>query len=69
MRELIETLFGVYEPVTYEMVAYASDGAKEVYTVIASGLAGVDWTWLAGVGLFAIVLYSFFRLLGVILGE
>ena len=39
----------------------------ELYEVVASGLAGVDWPWLAGVFLFAIVLWSFFRLVGVLL--
>lgn len=54
MKALITSLFGVYEPVM----------AGEV---VASGLAGVDWPWVAGVLLFAIVLYSFFRLVGVLL--
>lgn len=54
MKDLILSLFGAYTPVmSGEAVAF--------------GLAGVDWPWVAGVLLFAIVLYSFFRLVGVLL--
>lgn len=63
MRDLIQTIFGVYTPVTYEVLG--ADGAV-LYTAVADGAAGVDWTYVAGVFLFAIVLYSFFRLLGVV---
>lgn len=58
MKDLILSLFGPYEPVTM-----IQDGVE----VVASGLAGVDWPWLMGACMFAIVLYSFFRLVGVIL--
>ncbi len=60
MKDLITSLFGTYMPV----MTLAPDGVTEV---VASGLAGVDWPWLMGAFLFAIVLYSFFRLVGVIL--
>lgn len=63
MKELVFSLFGEYVPVTYSVVA--SDGS--VYEVVASGLAGCDWEWIAGVFLFAIVLFSFLRLVGVLL--
>lgn len=58
MKDLVLTLFGSYEPVT-QLV----DGVA----VPLDGLAGIDWPWLVGVFLFAIVLYSFFRLVGVML--
>lgn len=71
MKDMIYGLFGSYEPVTYLefFQTTAEDGsvAWDSYEVVASGLAGVDWPWVMGVVLFAIVLYSFFRLLGVIL--
>lgn len=71
MRSLIVELFGRYSPVTYSEYFYYVDAEGNVLQdfneVVASGLAGVDWPWLAGVCLFAIVLYSFFRLLGVLL--
>lgn len=31
-----------------------------------NGLAGLDWYWLSGVFLFSLVLWSFFRFLGVV---
>lgn len=58
MRSVIYDLFGVYTPVYYT----DSDGID----IIPSGMAGVDWTWVAGVILFAITLYCVFRLVGVI---
>ena len=72
MKDLILTIFGAYEPVT-TTASYVVPGAEgstlaEVQ-VIASGLAGVDWPWVAGVILFGIVLYSFLRLVGVLLGD
>lgn len=54
MRDLIISIFGTYTPVT--------DAAGTAL----QGMAGVDWPYLAGVALFALVLYSFFRLLGVV---
>ena len=63
MRALIESIFGVYTPVTYDVLG--ADGAV-LYTAVADGAAGVDWPYVAGTFLFALVLYSFFRLLGVV---
>ena len=63
MKDLILSLFGDYAPVTN--VTVTADGAA--IEEVVSGMAGVDWPWLTGVLLFAIVLYSFFRLVGVIL--
>lgn len=56
MRDLIVTIFGQYTPVV-----------DPVTGAVVGGFAGVDWPYLAGVLLFALVLYSFFRLLGVVL--
>lgn len=75
MKDLILSLFGSYEPVmtTYGYVVpgvAGVDGATlETVQVVVPGLSGVDWPWVAGVFLFAIVLYSFFRLVGVLLRE
>lgn len=71
MKDFIISLFGVYEPVTYqvtECLGTTSEGVPitEICDVVASGAAGLDWPWLMGVGLFAIVLYSFFRIVGVL---
>lgn len=66
MKELIEVLFGEYIPVTYETIVQTADGFENV-SVIPAGLAGVDWTYVLGVGLFAITLFCAFRILGGIL--
>lgn len=63
VRTLIETIFGVYTPVTYDVLG--ADGTV-LYTAVADGAAGVDWPYVGGIMLFALVLYSFFRLLGVV---
>lgn len=59
MKDLLISLFGDYEP-----VLTVADIAGEQVEVVASGFAGVDWPWIMGVFLFAIVLYSFFRIVG-----
>lgn len=69
MKDLIIRIFGVYEPVEslVPVVTTTAEGLTDVeyYAVVASGAAGVDWAWVMGVLLFAIVLYSLFRILGV----
>lgn len=56
MRSIIAELFGSYEPVIYQ----DADGID----VVASGMAGVDWTFLSGVILFGLTLYCVFRIIG-----
>ena len=68
MKELIIGIFGAYEPVMTEtVVPYTVDGETfyETFSTVAAGAAGVDWAWIMGVLLFALVLYSMFRILGV----
>ena len=69
MKDLIVDLFGSYEPVLTEMGVVVTDvdgyAYLDTYEVVASGAAGLDWPWIMGVLLFAIVLWSLFRLLGV----
>lgn len=64
MTQILQDIFGVYTPVMADV--YDATG-NYVGTTVASGMAGVDWQYLAGVALFAIVLISVFKLLGVIL--
>ena len=68
MKELVLSIFGEYEPVMTQIaVTTEFEGAlsTELVDVVASGSAGLDWPWIMGVLLFAIVLYSLFRILGV----
>lgn len=69
MVNLIYRIFGQYNPVTYTETVEVWDEVNQTFLtiqndIIPSGLSGVDWPWLAGVVLFAITLYSFFRLIG-----
>lgn len=64
---MVVSLFGEYTPRTYSVTTYLSDGSTVTTTEYVPGLAGLDWPWLVGAALFALVLWSFFRLLGGVL--
>lgn len=66
MKDVILSLFGAYEPVMTTGTAIV-DGVYESAQVVAGGFAGMDWPWIMTVLLFAVVLYSFFRMVGVLL--
>ena len=70
MKDLINRLFGEYVPVmTQEAVTVTIDGVSSVEYIdtVASGVAGVDWVWIAGVFLFGIVLFCALRIVGVLI--
>lgn len=67
MQDIFTAIFGTYTPVTSDSAVAAADGSVTIVTEVASGMAGVDWPYVLGVLLFAVVLYSFFRLVGAIL--
>lgn len=60
------SVFGDYSPRTYTVTTYLSDGTSVTSSEVVPGLAGLDWYWLSGVCLFAIVLISFFKVVGVV---
>lgn len=64
---VIEALFGEYTPRTQTVTEYLADGSSVTYQQYVPGVAGMDWTWLAGVGLFALCLLSFFKIVGGVL--
>lgn len=61
----VVSVFGEYQPITHTVTDHLSDGTSVTYEQVVPGLAGVDWVWVSGVGIFALMLYSLFRLLGV----
>jgi hypothetical protein len=63
MKEVLLTIFGVYEPLTGPTLT----ATGEIVQTVIPGMAGVDWPYIAAVALFALTLYCFFRLLGVLL--
>lgn len=71
MRTLIETIFGTYQPVTYEVwhQLINPDGSVswQLMEDIAPGFAGVDWTYVLGVLGFFLMVYCAMRILGGVL--
>ncbi len=60
---VIEEVFGTYTPRTYSTITYI-DGELVYGSELVPGLAGLDWPWLVGVGLFSLMLFCLFKLLG-----
>lgn len=71
IQDVLVELFGEYEPLQETVIrTYTStDGSVSTTEIVETipGIAGVDFQWVAGVFLFGLCLYSFFRLLGVLL--
>lgn len=70
IKSLIESIFGIYEPVkTTAVYTQVVNGeiVNTVYEAVPPGISGVDFTWCAGVLLFAILLYCMMKLLGGVL--
>ena len=67
VRDVLEGLFGEYTPRTQTVTQYLPDGSSVTYQEYVSGVAGMDWDWLASVAIFILILYCLFRLLGGVL--
>ena len=70
LKSLVVSIFGEYTPVNTTallMETVDNETTTTLVDVVASGMAGVDWEWCAGVFLFGIMLYCLFKLLGGIL--
>lgn len=63
----VVSIFGEYTPLTQTVTTYMADGTAVQSVQYVSGVAGLDWVWLASVVLFGIVLYCIFRMIGGIL--
>lgn len=55
-RDFIDSVCGVYSPVTYTL--------ESGDIIIPAGFAGVDWSYVVAGAVFCIVIYSVFKLLG-----
>lgn len=65
MADVVTTVFGEYQRRTYTVSHYdASGNVIATSTELVPGLAGLDYAWLIGVVLFALVLCGFLRLIG-----
>lgn len=62
--DALESIFGEYQPLTYTVTTYLPDGSAVLSTEVVPGVAGLDWAWISGIGLFALFLFCLMRLLG-----
>lgn len=74
MKDLILSIFGSYEPVTYEVTqgiynADLGDVNLITYDAIPSGMAGVDWPFVLGVVVFIVALYCVLRIIGAVISR
>lgn len=70
LKALVTSIFGEYIPITTtSVVSQTVDNDTHQYLVetVAPGAAGVDYEWVAGVLLFAIMLFCLLKLLGGVL--
>lgn len=65
VREIIESIFGNYNPIIYETM----DVEGNILEVIPDGLAGVDWPYVLGVLGFFVVLYCVLRIVGSVISK
>lgn len=70
LKALVTSIFGEYTPVTTTSVisqTVGNDTQQYLIETVAPGAAGVDYEWVAGVLLFAIMLFCLMKLLGGVL--
>lgn len=70
MKALVTSIFGEYTPITTTSVVSRTTGndtQQYLLETVAPGAAGVDYEWVAGVVLFAVMLFCFMKLLGGVL--
>lgn len=61
---LVSSIFGVYTPRTYQTDTVVDGVVVDSVEQYVPGLAGLDYEWLAGVVLFAIMLFCFLKMVG-----
>lgn len=70
LKALVTSIFGEYTPVTTTSIVsqtVGNDTQQYLIETVAPGAAGVDYEWVAGVLLFAIMLFCLMKLLGGVL--
>lgn len=70
MKDLIESIFGTYTPVTYEAFEYDASGVlRKLGDYVPDGAAGVDWMYVLGVVIFIVTLYCILRIIGAVISR
>lgn len=67
MIQSLLQILGNYTPVTTTRQFIETIDGVDVYStasVVADGLAGVDWPWICSAAILLVMLYSAFRFLG-----
>lgn len=64
LSDSLVALFGPYEPQMETVTEVLSDGSSVTYERVIPDVAGLDYEWIASVGLFALILFCFFRIVG-----
>lgn len=67
LAQVVVSIFGAYQPRIETVTSIDDAGIETVSESIVPGLAGLDWPWLVGAVLFAIMLHGFLALIGVVL--
>lgn len=63
MRDFLQSVLGVYRPITYQTYQMVEDELISV-DVIPAGVAGVDWLYVLSGVAFILCVYAVFRILG-----
>ena len=64
IRDTLVSLFGSYTPHVQTVTTYYNGEVIASEEQVIPGLGGIDFEWLASVGLFALMLWCFFRFVG-----
>lgn len=64
MRSALTAIFGEYTPKTQTVSTYYDGQLLDTSIEYVPGVAGMDMEWIAGVIVFAVLLYCFMKLLG-----
>lgn len=69
MKAVLQSIFGVYEPVQQSITVTLSDGTTADCQEVVTGISGVDWAYISGVALFGLSLAAFFKTLRVVINS
>lgn len=67
LQAAFKTIFGSYEPRYERVTYYSSDGTTYTSMRQVSGIAGLDFEWLATVALYILMFYCFMRVVGMVI--
>lgn len=69
VRGALTAVVGEYAPLTQMVTDVYNDGSVVISNQVVEGLAGMDWIWIVSAGIFALMIYCLFRLLGALISR